>query len=149
MFCSCPSLRLILHRGLRGVAHCSRSFLARAALMQPDKPPLLHKEGPEEFCFQEPKNPLRLHPSRTPSITHPGALQSEATARHHPLPATQSQVWLAFVLTHITQTSAETGHRGPFISFALRSCSAVPYWAFLIHHYWQFHLCLLLGISSP
>ena len=133
---------------LMGVAHCSQSFLARAAPMQPDRPPVLRMEGPAEFCFQELKNQLWLCPSRTPSITHPGALRSEATARHHPLPTTRSRVWLAFVLTHITKTSAQPGHREPFISSALRSCSAVPYWAFLIHHYWQFHLCLLLGTSS-
>ena len=95
---------------LMGVAHCSQSFLARAAPMQPDKPPVLRMEGPAEFCFQELKNQLWLCPLRTPSITHPGALQSEATARHHPLPTTWSRVWLAFVLTHITKTSAQPGH---------------------------------------
>lgn len=90
---------------LTGIAHCSHSFLARAAPMQPDKPPVLCREGPAKICFQEPKNQLQLRPLRTPSITHPGALWSEATARHHPLPATRSRVWLAFVLTHITDFS--------------------------------------------
>lgn len=41
---------------LMGVAHCSLSFLAQAALTQPDKPLVLRREGPAELCFQEPKN---------------------------------------------------------------------------------------------
>lgn len=110
--------------------------------MQPAKLPVLSREEPAEFSFQELKNLLWLHPSRTPSITHPGAPLSEATAHHRPLPATQNRVGLAFVLTHITRLSAGPGQRGPFISFALRSCSAVPSRAFLIHHSWQFHLSL-------
>lgn len=41
---------------LMGVAHCSQSFFTQAALMQPDKLPVLHRKGAVEFCFQEPKN---------------------------------------------------------------------------------------------
>lgn len=130
-----------------GIAHCSQSLLARASPVRPDKPPVLCRRGPAEFKSQELKTLLQLHPSRTSSITLLGALWSEATVHPHPLPTARRRVWLAFVLS-TSQTSVEPGHWGPFISFALRSCSAIPYWAFPIHHCWQFHLCPLLGISS-
>lgn len=88
-----------------GIAHCSQSFLARASPVQPDKPPALCREGPAEFWSQELKDLLQLHPSRPSSITPLGALWSEATVHHHPLPAARGRGWLAFVLIRITDFS--------------------------------------------
>lgn len=87
---------------LMGIAHCPQSLLAP---VQPDKPPALCRRGSAGFCSQELKNLLQLHPSRTSSITPLRALWSEVTVHPHPLPTARRQVWLDFILIHITNFS--------------------------------------------
>lgn len=133
---------------LMGIAHCSQSFLALTPTNAAKQATCPLQGGPAEFWSQELKNLLQLHPSRPATITPLGALWSGATVQHHPLPTARRRVWLAFVVIHITDFSGAWSLRAIHL-FALRSCSAIPYWVFPIHHYWPFHLCPLLGTSSP
>lgn len=85
--------------------------------------------GAEESTAASSRKNIAYHPFRS-------SVECSNSASPSPPHSKEKCGCLLFLST--PQTSVEPGHWGPFISFALRSCSAIPSWAFPIHHYWDF-----------